>query len=1064
MTLDAATAAEFRVRFASRFAHLRAAFEEVERLPEAERAAAIGRWCGDDLALAADLQALLAAAERVASPLDVPLVRLPPPAEAPRETVPGFRLLREIGRGGSSTVYLAEQQGEGFMRRVALKVLDRGPEVPLARRFQAEQNILAALEHPGIARLYDAGIAPSGRPYLAMELVEGENLLDSCRRRLLPLRARLELFLAVLEAVAYAHEAGVVHRDLKPANILVSERGEPKLLDFGIARLRLGEPDEPAGDAPETTHTLHRAMTLAYASPEQVSGAAIDARSDLYSLAVVLYELLTERRPYRLSDTSHPTLERAIREQEPERPSSAVTGAEEPRDSSGRKGGTTDAPWSDRARLRRALRGDLDAILLKALRKEPAARYATVADLANDLRRHLEGIPVLARRGSLLYRMGRIARRRRGLLAQGGLALLLAGSVGIWISATQGSRRVSLLDERPGSSPWLAEPVRASAAESYRKALAARARSEGAEAVRWMRAAVGSDPRNPLLRAALADVLVLTDRSSEAKVEAGRALGSAGDLPRESRLLVESVALRTEGRRADEAKVLRSLWLLRPGNPEIGLLFGWSLSRAGETAEARNVARQLLALPRPAAGDLRFSLLELGVLDAQGRMQELLERSDPVLAEVRRRGLGTMVARVLLYQSDAHDGLGDPAQTRALALEAQGLFRLRGEVGGVARAHHMLCLASVREGLHQQVERECGETLRLNRSLGNPSGVSKALNILGASRRHRGLLAEARQAFTEALAAGQGLGDRLNESRFLYNIANVDLELGRLPEAEAGFRRVIPVKREIHDQRGLLLSLQTLAQILMKRGVLREVEPLVAEAESVVRELGGAREKGLILWTRGDLADLMGDRKRAFAAWQEAIGIYERVGEADSIAELRYVLADHAEPLTAAGCRTLERMARELERVEDEDTVSAGLSAARCWCEVGSPQRAGPWLERAAAHPIVARSAPARLDLVLSRAEHALATGRWGEAESFLAEADRESRRLSYGAEVLGVRLLELRLARARGDHPERVRTLAEELARDAKSAGFGAIARRAEALRLRSGPSPAAERSRSRP
>jgi tetratricopeptide (TPR) repeat protein len=646
---------------------------------------------------------------------------------------------------------------------------------------------------------------------------------------------------------------------------------------------------------------------------------------------------------------------------------------------------------------------------------------------------------VLARRGTLFYRAGRFVRRRRGLVAQGVLLLLLASAATLWLVEREMARRAFRLDRSPGASPWLALPVRSSAEESYRRGLAARARGESVEAARRMREAVEASPRNPLIRAALADVLALGDRMAEAKAVGERALALAppGESPRESRLLVESVALRTAGRRADEAKVLRSLWLLRPENLEIGLLFGRSLARAGETEEAQEVVRRLRALPRPERDDPRIALLALSIFGNMGKMQELLAEVPPVKEEARRRGLPLILGVALLHESDAHDGLGDSPRTRALALEAKEIFRRHGELGGVARADHMLCLASLRENRHEQVERECGDSVRLHRRLGNPGGVSKALNLLGASRRRRGLLAEARNTFQEALAEGRGLGDRLHESRLLYNVANVDLELGRLLDAESGFRQVIPIKREIGDRRGLLMALKTQAQILMKRGVLREVEPILAEAESVGRELGGSRELADLLWTRGDLTALQGDLKKAFAAWEEAERLYEKAGEADSVAEMRFIRIEHTEPHDAAVCRALEGVARELEAAGDEDVVSASLSASRCWNEVGSQRQAGPLIERAAKHPILERSAPGRIDLAMTRGIDAMARRQWGEAERWLGEAAGESRKLSYGALLLESRLLQLQLARARGDHPERVRTLAEELSRDAEVAGF---------------------------
>jgi tRNA A-37 threonylcarbamoyl transferase component Bud32/tetratricopeptide (TPR) repeat protein len=1009
------------------FVRLQAAFDELAELGEEERDAAVRRLSESDPSFQAELHALLAAADRVASPLDSLALLFAEPAGAIAEEVPGFRLLRQIGRGGSAAVYLAEQVGEGFTRRVALKVVDRGPGASLARDLHAEQRILATLEHPGIARLYDAGVTPSGRPYLAMELVEGESLLDYCRTRQLPLRERLQLFLAVLEAVAHAHAAGVVHRDLKPGNVLVTERGEPKLLDFGIARLRNGEPE--AG-ATEATLTLHRAMTPAYASPEQVGGETIDARSDLYSLGVVLYELLTERRPYRLSDTGHETLARAIREQEPVLPSSAAA----------------DLPWTDRGGLRRALRGDLDAILLKALRKEPGARYASAGDFAADLRRHLEGRPVLARRGTLLYRTGRILRRRRAILLNVLGAALLTAGFWLWIEGRQSGARGS---ERVNASPWLALPVRDEARESYALGLAARARYDLTEAQRALRRAAAADSGQPLVRAALADVLALSNRSEEAGREGRRALAlaDAARVPRESRLLIESVSLRAALQRDQETKVLRSLWLLRPGSLEIGLLFGASLVHSGGPAEAQEVVARLRRFPEPKRSDPRIDLLEIDALNAVGRSEDLVARAPAMVARAEALGLPSLAARLLLQESFAQDGLGGTEEALALADRARRIFAAHGDLGGVATSLHSICMARLRAARHDDVERDCGEVVRLNRLLGNPNGVARVLSVLGASRRRRGLFAEARKSFAEALRIGGALGNRLDEARYLHNLANLDIELGRLVEAEAGFRRAIAIKREALDRRGLAISLSSLAITLQKRGALEEAGKTLAEAEALARAIGAPRELAGLLWLGGEEARLEGERRRAAALFAEAAALFAKGEERDNLAQVRAAQALLDDPPDGQACRTLEAVERELEGMADQNAATLKIWTARCWSEAGSAPRAAPWIERAASDPLASRNAENRLELSLARSALALRRRDWGEAERRLAETDAECRRLSYGTLLFETRLLQLRLASERGDHPVRVRTLAEALQRDAQAARFGGIARRAEAI-----------------
>ena len=332
------------------------------------------------------------------------------PTDAAGDTIGPYRLMHELGTGGMGTVWLAERIDGALQRQVALKLPRTGWATGLAQRMARERDILAALEHPRIARLYDAGTTPEGRPWLAMERIEGEPIDDHCTRRQLGVRARLQLFLQVADAVAHAHARLIVHRDLKPNNILVTPQGDVKLLDFGVAKLLEEEP-LPANSL---TQQIGRAVTPDYASPEQVGGGAVTVATDVYSLGVVLYELLTGERPYRVERYSAAALEDAIRRADVAPASSRVVG--------------------DR-KLARALRGDIDTILDKALRKDAAQRYASVDAMAADVRRHLDGQPVWAQRQSWRYRAHKFVRRHRlALLAASGVAasLLLGSGAALW--------------------------------------------------------------------------------------------------------------------------------------------------------------------------------------------------------------------------------------------------------------------------------------------------------------------------------------------------------------------------------------------------------------------------------------------------------------------------------------------------------------------------------------------------------------------------------------------------------------------------------------------------------
>ncbi len=376
--------------------------------PAGERSALIAARCEGDEELRREVESLAASADGwtfVDRPDDddgspTPSADLVPPPKV-GERVGAYELLSELGQGGMGMVYLARRADDHFQKRVAIKLIRPGMASDFAlQRFRSERQISASLEHPNIARLLDGGATPDGKPYFVLEYVEGEPLTAYCERRSMPVPERLRLFLEVCSAVMYAHQNLVVHRDIKPNNILVTADGEPKLLDFGIAKLL----DPESADAAGETGTLFRMMTPDYASPEQIRGERITTTSDVYALGVVLYELLAGKKPYRITGNTPGELMRVVCERDPEKPSVTANSRE--------------------------LRGDLDAIVGKAMRKEPERRYPSVAALADDIRHHLDGRPVLARRGTLVYRAGKFARRHRIALAAAAVAAVaLAGGI-----------------------------------------------------------------------------------------------------------------------------------------------------------------------------------------------------------------------------------------------------------------------------------------------------------------------------------------------------------------------------------------------------------------------------------------------------------------------------------------------------------------------------------------------------------------------------------------------------------------------------------------------------------
>lgn len=325
-----------------------------------------------------------------------------------------YQVIEQIGKGGMGEVYRAVRVDDQYRKQVAIKLVRAGHDSPfVVARFRNERQILASLEHPNIARLLDGGATPEGIPFLVMELVEGDTINRYCDTHHLHTTERLRLFLQVCSAVEYAHQRLIVHRDIKPSNILVNSEGVPKLLDFGIAKILNPEAVGPV----ESTVTLFRLFTPGYASPEQIRGEAITTASDVYSLGVILYELLTGHSPHGTRGRNADEIERAVCESDPDRPSTVIT-----RPTRGDDALTPAVSGSLRdgsvQKLRKRLRGDLDNIVLMALRKEPQRRYSSVEVFAGDIRRHLDNLPVIARGDSRRYRARKfIARNRPAVLA-----------------------------------------------------------------------------------------------------------------------------------------------------------------------------------------------------------------------------------------------------------------------------------------------------------------------------------------------------------------------------------------------------------------------------------------------------------------------------------------------------------------------------------------------------------------------------------------------------------------------------------------------------------------------
>lgn len=348
-----------------------------------------------------------------------------------------YEIFESIGEGGMGEVYRAFRADDQYHKQVAVKIVRHGHDSRFViNRFRNERQILASLEHPNIARLLDGGTTDQGVPYFVMELVDGLPIDQYCNHHKLSTAERLKLFGEVCSAVQYAHQRLIVHRDLKPGNILVTEDGIPKLLDFGIAKIL--DPEETGGQF-EPTMTVFRALTPGYASPEQIKGEPITTATDVYSLGVILYELLTGHSPYRVQTRSSQELSRAVCEFDPERPSTMVRkmAAED-----AVPAGLDSAEHDSLVRLAKRLSGDLDNIVLMALRKEPSRRYASVEQLSEDIRRHLEDMPVIARKDTARYRASKFfARHRASVIAAAATTIVLIAALVVTFAEARIARR-----------------------------------------------------------------------------------------------------------------------------------------------------------------------------------------------------------------------------------------------------------------------------------------------------------------------------------------------------------------------------------------------------------------------------------------------------------------------------------------------------------------------------------------------------------------------------------------------------------------------------------------------
>ncbi len=855
-------------------------FARAQALAGAERASFLAELEERDPARARELRELLRTDALSASVLERPPFELDGRSEA--DPVPAhigpYRLVREVGRGGMGRVYLAEQRGEDFVRRVALKRLDRWEASPSsARRFRDEVKFLAALEHPGIARFLDGGRAADGSAYLVLEYVEGADLLTHARQHSLSLDERLRLFLEVLAAVEFAHAQRIVHRDLKPGNVLVGTDGHPKLLDFGISKLV-----DPGGTDP-VTRTEGRALTPAYASPEQIRGDGITVASDVYSLGVVLYELLAGVHPFRAASGDAHALVRAVLEREPEPPSTAARRAT--RDDEG-KGKPPSLPGAAR-RLGR----DLDAICLKALRKEPERRYASVAELAEDLRRFLDGRPVAARRGGAAYRAGKLVRRHRVHLAVAALAALaatvlvlaavrpLGGGARERQPTAFGPTRPRPTLSRIGelSARFAEQPNRPEIGLELIDALLAAGRGDDAmgavQRLRQLPDPLGKGPRIDLAEAEAALAVSEYQRAASAATAAREGAERAQDaaLARRARLAEGRALLRLSPPEETGSRMAALTADAEAAGDERTALEAMVVravaARKGAQVEE---ASRLLAAALPRARALGDKRVEAQALTLEGRLEGEAGTIDKGLATLNaalaiavEEGDVASEAGALLVKMALLNWAGRDAQAMEVGKLAVQRLRLSGDREQLLVVLTNFAMNRVDQAEFREAEAAIVEAEPLARSLGSPRHRGNILRARGYLEEQRGDIAAARASYVAAIAAGRESGVDAVVATYLNNLAWLDLNDDRFDSAAAAASEAVELFRRGGDERSALEVGAVLACVDAVHGRVASARHRLAALQQQADAGDSGSAKFQLLLAEARVAEIVGDLPRA---------------------------------------------------------------------------------------------------------------------------------------------------------------------------------------------------------
>ena len=930
-------------------------------LDEAERSALLEGACGEDVELREYVERLLAHDDEDASFLERPAVEHPVDVPSAGRLEPGARIghyvIRSLlGEGGFGEVYLAGQL-EPIRREVALKILKPGMDTrAVLARFEAESQALALMDHPAIAKVFDAGATESGRPYFVMERVEGVPLTQYCDEHRLDTRARTELFIRICDATQHAHQKGIIHRDIKPSNILVAAangEGVPKIIDFGIAKAL----DRSLTQQTMLTEEGQLIGTPAYMSPEQAAMGSmdIDTRSDIYSLGVVLYELLTGRPPFEPETLRRAGLEavgRTLRDTEPLTPSTQIKQLGE-----GDAARVARQRRTDPSSLQRELRDDLDWITMKALEKDRTRRYASASELAAELRRHLVDEPVLAGPPSRLYRFVKFARRHRiGVTAASLvlLALVAGGTAAGWqaaIAAKERNRAVAAQGDAETKAETLSEVndfhhrMLTSAAPIVARGHEVTVREVLDEAARQIESFSGKPEVEAQVRNTIGISYLHLGKYREAQAQLRKALA-----------LFDRI-LRPKSREALTA--MHNLAI--------------ALHRDGRFDEADRLAREVVELQTRALGEdhrdtlssrnvLAQSLQGLGKLDeAEALYRQVSERQRELLGEEDEDTLAT-----LTNLANCLRGRGDLAGAERIY---RRVLDVQERVLGEDHPHTMTTISNlgsllVARGRLPEAEQQIDRALEIKkRVLGDDHASTLAtLFALAKLREAQGRIEDAERIYRETIAGQRRVLGELHEEtlRSMGSLASLLMDRRRFDEAETLLKKILEVRQREFPERHpeTLTAMHNYGTLLIHRRRFDEAEPLLRRTlTGRIEELG--EDHGDTLVTRNNLSALL----RARGKHDEAVRMAR-----DVLASRKRVHGEE-HPQTLIAMSNLAAQLSERGELEEAETLFR-----RCVAIASRILPDGHW------HTAVFRGGLGKV--LVKRGEHA-------EAERFLLEGYR---------------------------------------------------------------------------